>query len=337
MSPNDFPPRWSFPHAGYGNINNPQHPATTQPTFDGRITTAMPQPDTLRLASDVTSSREPKLLKQFTINISKSGVPSNQSSSSRQTEDSINVFFYKTEEGKKSKHYIEIHNKVGGLDKRVFIDIKSTGERPDIAYTKLIIMAINDSPGKELVLSDIYKWLEENIPYYRPPTPPQAVGNMAQKDSSSKPPSRAGWKNSIRHNLSLHKTLFRKRDATPPGISSSLWSAIEDKVADYMFIDKDRLTTVYKRKKQPNSTTSSLSKSQNGSENKNTGRPVKRKISSSSTITSPQTSTVTKALPEGDNLSYVLKKRYIMKNFKLSSNLQSHDNPSCPRPVTKPA
>ncbi|MCW7551953.1 hypothetical protein NX722_04720 [Endozoicomonas gorgoniicola] len=126
---------------------------------------------------------------------------------------------------------------------------------------------------------------------------------MAQKDSSSKPSPRADWKNSIRHNLSLHKTLFRKRDATPPGISSSLWSAIEDKVADYMFIDEDRLITVYKRRKQPNSTTSSLSKSQNCSENKNTGRPVKRKISSSSTITSPQTSTVTKALPEGDNLS----------------------------------
>ena len=34
---------------------------------------------------------------------------------------------------------------------------------------------------------------------------------------------------------------------------------------------------------------------------------------------------------------YVLKNRYIRKNFNLSSILQPHDHPSCPRPVTKPA
>ena len=41
--------------------------------------------------------------------------------------------------------------------------------------------------------------------------------------------------------------------------------------------------------------------------------------------------------PFGIKKLYVLKSRYIRKNYKLSSILHSHDLPSSQRPVTKPA
>lgn len=52
-------------------------------------------------------------------------------------------------------------------------------------------MAIEDSALKALPVRDIYLWIIEHFPYYRnAPT---------------------GWKNSVRHNLSLNKC-FKKAD-----------------------------------------------------------------------------------------------------------------------------
>ncbi|GAB0091208.1 uncharacterized protein DMENIID0001_060220 [Sergentomyia squamirostris] len=56
--------------------------------------------------------------------------------------------------------------------------------KPQHSYIGLIAMAILSSPDSKLVLSDIYQYILDNYPYFRSRGP--------------------GWRNSIRHNLSLN-------------------------------------------------------------------------------------------------------------------------------------
>nr|XP_018909750.1 PREDICTED: hepatocyte nuclear factor 3-gamma [Bemisia tabaci] len=56
--------------------------------------------------------------------------------------------------------------------------------KPQHSYIGLIAMAILSSPENKLVLSDIYQYILDNYPYFRTRGP--------------------GWRNSIRHNLSLN-------------------------------------------------------------------------------------------------------------------------------------
>lgn len=52
-------------------------------------------------------------------------------------------------------------------------------------YSSLIFMAIEDSLQKALPVKEIYAWIIQHFPYFK--TAP------------------TGWKNSVRHNLSLNK------------------------------------------------------------------------------------------------------------------------------------
>lgn len=66
--------------------------------------------------------------------------------------------------------------------------------KPPYSFSCLIFMAIEDSEQKALPVKEIYAWILDHFPYFRnAPT---------------------GWKNSVRHNLSLNKC-FQKVEKAP--------------------------------------------------------------------------------------------------------------------------
>ncbi|CAL8108851.1 unnamed protein product [Orchesella dallaii] len=75
----------------------------------------------------------------------------------------------------------------------------------NLSYADLITQAISSSPEKRLTLSQIYDWMVTNVPYFKD-----------KGDSNSS----AGWKNSIRHNLSLHNKFIRVQNE---GTGKSSW------------------------------------------------------------------------------------------------------------------
>ncbi|KAM3930347.1 forkhead box protein O3 [Leptodactylus fuscus] len=75
----------------------------------------------------------------------------------------------------------------------------------NMSYADLITRAIESSPDKRLTLSQIYDWMVRSVPYFKD-----------KGDSNSS----AGWKNSIRHNLSLHSRFIRVQNE---GTGKSSW------------------------------------------------------------------------------------------------------------------
>ncbi|KAM6954198.1 forkhead box protein O3B [Aplochiton taeniatus] len=75
----------------------------------------------------------------------------------------------------------------------------------NLSYADLITKAIESTPDKRLTLSQIYDWMVRSVPYFKD-----------KGDSNSS----AGWKNSIRHNLSLHSRFIRVQNE---GTGKSSW------------------------------------------------------------------------------------------------------------------
>ncbi|XP_016390887.1 forkhead box protein M1-like isoform X3 [Sinocyclocheilus rhinocerous] len=75
-------------------------------------------------------------------------------------------------------------------------------ERPPYSYMAMIQFAINSKKNRHMTLKEIYNWIEDHFPYFR---------NVAKP----------GWKNSIRHNLSLHDMFVRE---TSPDGKISYWT-----------------------------------------------------------------------------------------------------------------
>ncbi|KAI8799778.1 fork head domain-containing protein [Cladochytrium replicatum] len=97
------------------------------------------------------------------------------------------------------------------LDSGFRLETNITG-KPPYSYATLITYAIQMSKNKQMTLSEIYAWVMENYPYYR------TAGS--------------GWKNSIRHNLSLNKAFVRvPRPMHEPG-KGSYWTVDPNAVLD---------------------------------------------------------------------------------------------------------
>ncbi|RMB93727.1 hypothetical protein DUI87_29958 [Hirundo rustica rustica] len=81
---------------------------------------------------------------------------------------------------------------------------KSSTSKPPYSFSLLIYMAIEQSPNKSLPVKEIYSWILDRFPYFA--TAP------------------TGWKNSVRHNLSLNKC-FRKVEKSHGKVNGkgSLW------------------------------------------------------------------------------------------------------------------
>ncbi|XP_066040660.1 forkhead box protein I2-like isoform X2 [Chamaea fasciata] len=62
-------------------------------------------------------------------------------------------------------------------------------DKPPLSYIALIAKAILSSPTNKLNLAAIYKYIEDNFPFYR---------NKGR-----------GWRNSVRHNLSLNDCFIK--------------------------------------------------------------------------------------------------------------------------------
>ena len=75
-----------------------------------------------------------------------------------------------------------------GLDPR-FFGRGPEEPKPQQSYIGLIALAILSSPDEKLVLADIYQYILENFSYFRHRGP--------------------GWRNSIRHNLSLNDCFIK--------------------------------------------------------------------------------------------------------------------------------
>ncbi|NWU89287.1 FOXM1 protein, partial [Upupa epops] len=92
---------------------------------------------------------------------------------------------------------IKVHSAAGAASTPVASSSwqDSVSERPPYSYMAMIQFAINSTEKKRMTLKEIYTWIEDHFPYFKHVAKP-------------------GWKNSIRHNLSLHDMFVRETSAS---------------------------------------------------------------------------------------------------------------------------
>ncbi|CAF0731386.1 unnamed protein product [Rotaria sordida] len=88
-------------------------------------------------------------------------------------------------------------------------------EKPPYSYIALIVMAINSAPTKKMTLSEIYSFLQQSFPFFRS--------------------TYMGWKNSVRHNLSLNECFIKLPKAMGRTGKGHYWTIAPD--SDCMFDD----------------------------------------------------------------------------------------------------
>jgi len=91
------------------------------------------------------------------------------------------------------RHLVKVHKLDLDESKKLAFSESDEGDtshkKPYLSFAQLIAEALNNAPGKTLVLSDIYKAINAKYPYYK----------LENK----------GWQNSIRHNLTLNKYFIK--------------------------------------------------------------------------------------------------------------------------------
>ncbi|VDK68828.1 unnamed protein product [Litomosoides sigmodontis] len=96
-----------------------------------------------------------------------------------------------------------VRKRVNGL-----ISIKKPNPWGAESYSELISRALKSTFNGRMRLNEIYNWFASNVPYF---------GSRTSQEQS------AGWKNSIRHNLSLHSRFMRIQNE---GAGKSSWWVI---------------------------------------------------------------------------------------------------------------
>ena len=84
----------------------------------------------------------------------------------------------------------------------------STYKKPSMSYPQLIAEALNNAPEKTLVLSDIYKAINDKHPYY-----------VLEKQR---------WKESVRHTLSQNKNFIKVEKIEGPEKRGCYWKLLEE-------------------------------------------------------------------------------------------------------------
>lgn len=75
--------------------------------------------------------------------------------------------------------------------------------KPPLSFACMIFMAIESSPDKMLPVREIYNWIMKKFPFFRTASP--------------------GWKNSVRHNLSLNKCFRKVEKSTRNSVSEVVY------------------------------------------------------------------------------------------------------------------
>jgi len=101
-------------------------------------------------------------------------------------------------------------------------DSEKAIRKPAYSFSALIFMAIESTEDKCMPVKDIYQWIQDTFPYFQ------------------KAP--IGWKNSVRHNLSLNKS-FKKVEKKRCIGKGSLWTI--DHEARAGLVQQLRKTTAY--------------------------------------------------------------------------------------------
>ncbi|NXL90451.1 FOXM1 protein, partial [Alectura lathami] len=133
----------------------------------------------------------------------------------------------------------------------------SVSERPPYSYMAMIQFAINSTERKRMTLKDIYTWIEDHFPYFKHVAKP-------------------GWKNSIRHNLSLHDMFVRETSANG---KISFWT---------IHPDANRCLTLDQVFKPPDSGSPTSPEHSESQQKRHVPDPQKSMGSNSSSKTEPQ-------------------------------------------------
>ncbi|CAL8329308.1 unnamed protein product [Boreogadus saida] len=118
------------------------------------------------------------------------------STDTEKSEGSKENYSLSQQESQETSDSVVVEVEVGGEAKATLSD------RPPYSYMAMIQFAINSRPGRRMTLKEIYNWIEDHFPFFQQQTKP-------------------GWKNSIRHNLSLHDMFTRE---TSPDGKVSYWT-----------------------------------------------------------------------------------------------------------------